>query len=262
VILKEETCEKGTIDPRPIAFLSRNCNAAERNYSPTEREALAVVWAIKLARPYVERTKFVVRTDHQALRWLFASSHENNSRLVRWRLCLAEYEFTVDDKPGAVHKVPDALSRLETEGLDSMPLNTDLPALVVESPSDREIELLPPPTVSATGPRVKLQEGLEPISLDELLQSQSECSWCQDLTSRIGQKDMDSFYLNENGALCYCGSDREPSGVRYAAPAELRERILVLGHYPALACHPGSTRFAVTPGRPLAINYYQNITYF
>jgi hypothetical protein len=155
VILQEESCEKGTLDLRPIAFLSRNCNAAKRNYSPTEREALAVVWAIKFARPYVERTKFVLRTYHQALRWLFASSHEDNSRFVRWRLCLAEYVFTVEYKPGAVHNVPDALSRLGTEGLDSMPLNTDLPVLVVESPSDREIELLPPPTVSTTGLRVK-----------------------------------------------------------------------------------------------------------
>jgi hypothetical protein len=36
-------------------------------------------------------------------------------------------------KPGAVHKVPGALSLIGTEGLDSMPLNTDLPVLVVES---------------------------------------------------------------------------------------------------------------------------------
>jgi hypothetical protein len=98
VIVQEESFEKGALDLRPIAFLSRNCNAAERNYSPPEREALAIVWAIKLARPYVERTKFVVRTDQQALRWLFASSHEDNSRPVRWRLCLAEYDFTVEYK--------------------------------------------------------------------------------------------------------------------------------------------------------------------
>jgi hypothetical protein len=130
-----------------------------------------------------------------------------------------------------------------------MPLNTDFQILVVESPSDREIELLPPPTVSTTGPRVKFLEELEPISLDELLQSQCECLLCQDLASRIGQKGMESFYLNENGSLCYCGSDREPSGVRYVAPAELRERILVPGHSPALACHPGSTIFANTVAR-------------
>jgi hypothetical protein len=78
VILQEETVEEGSPPLRPIAYLSRSCNAAERNYSLTEREALTAVWAIKMARPYVKRTRFVVRTDHQALRWLFASSHENN----------------------------------------------------------------------------------------------------------------------------------------------------------------------------------------
>jgi hypothetical protein len=43
VILQEESCEKGTLDLGPIAFRSRNFNAAELSYSPTEREALAVV---------------------------------------------------------------------------------------------------------------------------------------------------------------------------------------------------------------------------
>jgi RNase H-like domain found in reverse transcriptase len=58
---------------RSLGFWSRNCNRADLNYSPTEREALAIVWGVKKYRPYLERAKLVVRSDHQALRWLFFS---------------------------------------------------------------------------------------------------------------------------------------------------------------------------------------------
>jgi hypothetical protein len=52
------------------------------------------------------------------------------------------------------------------------------------------------------------------------------------------------FTSQRNRALRYGGEGREHSGVLYVSPAELRERILVLGHYLTLVCHPGSTRFA------------------
>jgi RNase H-like domain found in reverse transcriptase len=79
---------------RPIGFWSRQCTATECNYSPTEREALAIVWGIRICRPYLDRTRFRVHSDHQALRWLFAvSMNEDNPRLVRWRLALSAYDF-------------------------------------------------------------------------------------------------------------------------------------------------------------------------
>jgi RNase H-like domain found in reverse transcriptase len=99
---------------RPIGFWSRQCNAAECNYGPTEREDLAIVWGIKVCRPYLERTTFKVRSDHQALRWLFsASSTDGNPRVIRWKLALSAYDFTVEYKPGAA-KVADELSPIDT----------------------------------------------------------------------------------------------------------------------------------------------------
>jgi len=54
----------------PLGYWSRSLNAAERNYRTTERVCLAVVWASLLLRPYVEGTRFTVRTDHVALKWM------------------------------------------------------------------------------------------------------------------------------------------------------------------------------------------------
>ncbi|CDF39938.1 unnamed protein product [Chondrus crispus] len=98
-------------DWRPVGYWSYSLKDSERNYSATERECFAVVWAVRTQRPYVEGTKFTVRTDHEALRWLMSLT-ESSGRLNRWRLRLAEYDFTIQYRPGRVHQVPDALSRL------------------------------------------------------------------------------------------------------------------------------------------------------
>jgi len=64
-VLLQEQPDRST---RPVGYWSRSLNAAERNYSTTERECLAAVWASLLLRPYVEGTRFTVRTDHAALK--------------------------------------------------------------------------------------------------------------------------------------------------------------------------------------------------
>lgn len=80
----------------PIGYLIRTLTSAEQNYLATEREGLAVLRALSLSRPYLERQHFTVYTDQQALRFLLhLSDAELHSRLARWRLGLAEFNFTV-----------------------------------------------------------------------------------------------------------------------------------------------------------------------
>ncbi|GFX56782.1 retrovirus-related Pol polyprotein from transposon 17.6 [Trichonephila clavipes] len=57
-------------DEHPIEYASRLLIPAERNYSTTEREALAVVWALKKFRCYIEGTEITLACDHQPLKWL------------------------------------------------------------------------------------------------------------------------------------------------------------------------------------------------
>ncbi|GFW91392.1 uncharacterized protein TNCV_3375581 [Trichonephila clavipes] len=57
-------------EEHPVEFASRLLNPAERNYSTTEREALAVVWALNKFRGYIDGASITVASDHQPLRWL------------------------------------------------------------------------------------------------------------------------------------------------------------------------------------------------
>jgi len=77
--------EQPDLSTRPVGYWSRSLNATERNYSATERKCLAVVWASLLLRPYVEGTRFPVRTDHAALKWMLHMDGAHGG-LARWRL--------------------------------------------------------------------------------------------------------------------------------------------------------------------------------
>lgn len=95
---------------RVIAYASRTLNSAERNYSATELECLAVVWGIRRMRDYLEGYRFTVLTDHQSLKWL-QRLDAPTGRLGRWVLELQQYDFDIQYRKGSLNTVADALSR-------------------------------------------------------------------------------------------------------------------------------------------------------
>jgi RNase H-like domain found in reverse transcriptase/Reverse transcriptase (RNA-dependent DNA polymerase)/Aspartyl protease/Zinc knuckle len=97
---------------RVIAYASRTLAPAEKNYSVTEKECLAVVWAVTYFRQYLHGSHFNLITDHSALKSLFAYKMPQ-TRLARWIAILQEYTFTTIYKPGKNHSNVDTLSRIE-----------------------------------------------------------------------------------------------------------------------------------------------------
>lgn len=93
----------------PVAYASRQLKAPEINYSVTERECLAIVWAVKYFQPYLYGRSFEIHTDSRPLRWLL-NVKDPSSRLARWNLRLQEYDFKIIHKPGKAHTNADTPS--------------------------------------------------------------------------------------------------------------------------------------------------------
>lgn len=94
---------------KPIAFGSRTLNKTEVNYSTTEKEALAIIWAVEKYKPYLYGRKFKLITDHKPLTFIKTST--KNSKILRWRLELENFDYDIQYKEGKANVVADALSR-------------------------------------------------------------------------------------------------------------------------------------------------------
>ncbi|GJT01707.1 reverse transcriptase domain-containing protein [Tanacetum coccineum] len=98
---------------RPIHYASKTMTEAETNYTTTENEMLAVVYAFEKFRSYLIMNKSVVYTDHSALKYFF-NKKDAKARLLRWVLLLQEFDFKVIDTKGAENYERSPLSSLET----------------------------------------------------------------------------------------------------------------------------------------------------
>ena len=94
-----------------IYYASRTLNDAQRNYSTTKKEFLAIVFALENFRSYLLGTKVIVYSDHAAIHYLMTKK-EAKPRLIRWILLLSEFDLEVKDKRGIENCVADHLSRL------------------------------------------------------------------------------------------------------------------------------------------------------
>lgn len=111
---------------KPVAYASRTLSDTETRYSTIEKELLAIIWAIKYFRPYLYGRKFTIYTDHRPLTWLM-SLKDPNSKLTRWRLKLAEYNYNIIYKKGRQNLNADALSRAKIfhNSIESLAVNFD-----------------------------------------------------------------------------------------------------------------------------------------
>nr|GEU38408.1 reverse transcriptase domain-containing protein [Tanacetum cinerariifolium] len=123
---------------RPIRYASKTMTE-ESNYTTTEKEMLAVVYAFEKFQSYLIMNKSIVYTNHFALKYLFAKK-DSKARLLHWVLLLQEFTFKVIDTKGAENLAVDHLSRLENPHqnvLDPKEINESFPLKTLNLVSSR-----------------------------------------------------------------------------------------------------------------------------
>nr|XP_034903990.1 uncharacterized protein LOC118041005 [Populus alba] len=110
--------------PHVIYYASKTLNDAQLNYTTTEKELLAVVFALDKFRSYLVGSLVIVFTDHAALKYLL-TKQDAKPRLIRWILLLQEFNLEIQDKKGVENVVADHLSRLSSYETitDESPIN-------------------------------------------------------------------------------------------------------------------------------------------
>ena len=95
---------------RPIQYASRAFNPVESRWDTVHQELFAIKWSLDHCHPYVLGRRIKVVTHHANLQCL-KSIKPQQSKLARWYLAMAEYDFYIEHKPGVKHVIPDTLSR-------------------------------------------------------------------------------------------------------------------------------------------------------
>lgn len=198
----------------PVGYWSRGLTSAERNYSTTEKECLAIVWAILQLRPYLEGKHFIIRTDHNSLRWVLNLA-DAQGRLARWRLRLLEFDFEVQYAPGKEHHGADTLSRLRPSDPSlaepATAVDTEIPCFEVSRPTFQ----FPPPVVEFY---IGQHETPTPVLLEEFLVLQTDDLACRQLAAQH-TPDVDQ---NLDGVIGFVLPDGE---FRVQLPASLQAQI-------------------------------------
>ena len=99
-------------EERVICYGARKLTKRERNYSSNKGEILAVITFLKQWRYYLKHRRFVLRTDHEALKWI-RTMDEPAGMILRWLETISSFDFHIQFRKGKQHANADALSRCE-----------------------------------------------------------------------------------------------------------------------------------------------------
>lgn len=209
VLLQED--KSGSI--RIISFASKALSDVEKKYFHTEKEALALVWAVDKFQLYLLGKHFKLITDCKPLQFLFKERTKPNARIERWVLRLQAYSFEVVYEPGTVN-IADAISRL------SLSNPTDFDVVGENCIYQLVLSLIPK---AITLQEVEA-ETLKDDIIQQVIRNLETGAWCE-------KTQMFKMFRTE---LCKSGNFLL-RGDRLVIPEKMQNQVLELAH----ESHPG-----------------------
>ena len=205
---------------RVISYTSCLLDSAEQNYSITEKECLALVWAVQRFRTYIWGMKVRVVTDHHSLCWLMKKKNLAG-RLARWNLQLQDLDIEIVYKSGRLHLDADALSRYPTDP--------------------------PPPENVSEIPMLLFGE--DRTSSPDISSAQADSDWWGPILSGLKDKTPSSStrnlirnYVLKNGILFHQFVEHGRAFHRLCLPPSFIDQVLLACHDDLTAGHLGVTR--------------------
>ena len=111
-------------DGRPVAFMSRTLQNSELHYPPVEKEATAIIEAVRKWSHFLDRRQFTLITDQRSVAFMLDSRKRTkieNNKIQGWRLELASFSYTITYRPGKNNVGPDTLTRAFCASATSSP---------------------------------------------------------------------------------------------------------------------------------------------
>ena len=100
---------------RPVEYASRTLSPAERNYAQIDKEALAIVYGVKLFHQYLYGCQFKICSDHKPLIYVLGEDKDPataSTRVQQWELALMGYMYSIVHHPGSQLGNADGMSHL------------------------------------------------------------------------------------------------------------------------------------------------------
>ena len=100
---------------RPVAFYSRTLHGSELGHPSVEKEACAIIEAVRHWRHYLTDRRFTLKTDQKSVSYMFEKNHKGrikNDKINRWRVELSCYNFDISYRPGKDNIPADTFTRV------------------------------------------------------------------------------------------------------------------------------------------------------
>ena len=103
------------------AFFSITLNRSELKHSTIEKEAAAIIEAVRKWKHYLTDRRFSLITDQKSVSYMFNTKHSGKikkDKIMRWRIELSTYDFAIIYRCGEENIPGDTLSRLNCETMN------------------------------------------------------------------------------------------------------------------------------------------------